>query len=301
MHRSSMQRIASIKYSASVGFVGICAVLMLATCSDNEDDSPVTPSGNGYDYDTTMMALIPAGTFRMGNITNNSYGDSDEKPVHEVTITQPFWMSRTEVTQAQYEAVMGTNPSKFKGADLPVERVSWYEAVEFCNALSQQEGLDTCYSGSGSNTVCDFTANGYRLPTEAEWEYACRGGEETDFYTGNMTNSSCNPLDPALDRAGWYCGNADDSTRTVGQKEPNGFGLYDMHGNVNEWCWDWFDSDFYAASPAEDPRGPGSGTRRVLRGGSWVFFARFCRSAGRYTKDPDNRNFNFGFRFVRTY
>jgi len=247
------------------------------------------------------MALIPAGTFRMGNITDHPTGDVGEKPVREVTITRPFLMARTEVTQEQYEAVMGSNPSDFKGPDLPVERVSWYGAVEFCNELSRQEGLDPCYSGSGTSIVCDFTANGYRLPTEAEWEYACRAGTETDFYTGNMTHSDHSPLDPALDRAGWYSGNSGSRTHPVGEKEANAFGLYDMHGNVFEWCWDWFGSGYYATSPAEDPRGPASGLFRVLRGGSWYFNARGCRSAFRLSDGPDFRNGRYGFRLVRTY
>ncbi len=246
------------------------------------------------------MALIPAGTFRMGNITDHPDGEAWEKPVHEVTITHPFLMSRTEVTQEQYEAMMGSNPSVFKDPELPVETISWYEAVEFCNKLSRQEGFDTCFTGSGANIHCDFTANGYRLPTEAEWEYACRAVTETDFHTGNMTHSGPSPLDPALGRAGWYGGNSGSRTHPVGAKEPNAFGLYDMHGNVYEWCWDWFDS--YSSGPAEDPRGPTSGSNRVLRGGSWLFDARYCRSADRGSLGgPDSRNYLFGFRVVRTY
>jgi len=249
------------------------------------------------------MALIPAGTFRMGDITGA--GNSNEKPVHEVDITRPFLLGRTEVTQAQWTAVMGTYPSRFKGEDDPVEQVSWYDAVEFCNRLSKLEGLDTCYSGGGSSITCDFTADGYRLPTEAEWEYACRGGTETDFYTRNMTNSSCTPLDPALDRAGWYCGNANDSTRSVGLKEPNAYGLYDMHGNIWEWCWDLFSSNYYGSSPAADPRGPASGPYlRVLRGGSWRDYALYARSAIRYYNghaNPVNRFNTVGFRLARTY
>jgi len=248
-----------------------------------------------------MMALIPAGTFRMGNITNHPDGWDNEKPVQEVTITRPFLMSRTEVTQEQYEAVMGSNPSWFKGADRPVERVNWYEAVEFCNELSRQEGLDPCYSGIGTSIVCDFTANGYRLPTEAEWEYACRAGTETDFYTGNMSHSGVSPLDPALDRAGWYGGNSGSTTHPVGEKKPNAFGLYDMHGNVWEWCWDRWDNNYYASSPAEDPRGPASGSFRVLRGGGWFSIARSCRSAYRSYNNPYFRNYYNGVRLVRTY
>jgi len=247
------------------------------------------------------MALIPAGTFRMGNITDHPDGFERERPVHEVTITRPFLMARTPVTQEQYEAVMGSNPSRFKGPDLPVERVTWYEAVEFCNEISRRKGLDPCYSGSGTSIVCDFTANGYRLPTEAEWEYACRAGTETDFYTGNMTHSGSSPLDPALGRAGWYGGNSGSTTHPVGEKEANAFGLNDMHGNVLEWCWDWYGSDYYAYSPAEDPRGPATGTRRVLRGGCWFDIARYCRSANRFSYYPDYRYYFYGFRLVRTY
>ncbi len=247
------------------------------------------------------MALIPPGTFRMGNITEHPDGNSDEKPVHEVTITQPFLMARTEVTQKKYEAVMGSNPSRFKGPDLPVENVTWLIAVAFCNELSRQEGLAPCYSGSAPNFVCDFTANGYRLPTEAEWEYACRASTETDFYTGNMANSICTPLDPALDNAGWYCGNENTKTCNVAQKQPNAFGLYDMHGNVWEWCWDWYGSDFYAWGPAEDPSGPAPpGNYRVLRGGAWREHARHCRSSCRKSKAPYEYN-GLGFRVVRKY
>jgi formylglycine-generating enzyme required for sulfatase activity len=238
------------------------------------------------------MALIPAGTFRMGNITNHPDGYDDQKPVHEVTITKPFLMSRTEVTQQQYEAIMGVNPSRFKGDNHPVESLSLPEAKAFCNELSKLEGLETCYRGEyGSD--CDFTANGYRLPTEAEWEYACRGGTETDFYTGNMSNSYCS--DPALDLAGWYCGNAGDSTRAVGQKEPNSFGLYDMHGNVWEMCNDRYGYFYYQESPKVDPRGSNQVLAFVIRGGSYDDDAKWCRSAMRGTYGTK------GFRFVRYY
>ncbi len=243
------------------------------------------------------MALIPAGTFRMGDITGTGY--IGERPVHEVTITRPFLMSRTEVTQERYEAVMGSNPSSFKGPDLPVEQVSWYDAVQFCNELSRLEGLDPCYIGSDTNIVYDFTANGYRLPTEAEWEYACRAGTETDFHTGNMTSPW--GFDPALDRAGWFNQNSRLTSHPVGGREPNAFGLYDTHGNVCEWCWDWCGDGYYAASPADDPRGPASGSYRVTRSGSWCNFARDFRSAARDDRSPSGRSNTRGFRVVRTY
>jgi len=276
---------------------------VITGCSKKDDNGPVALTGKGYDPE--MMALIPAGTFLMGNITDDTFGYSDEKLVDEVTITRPFLMGRTPVTQKQFEAVMGNNPSYFKGPDLPVENVTWYDAVEFCNELSRLEGLDLCYSGSGANIVCDFTANGYRLPTEAEWEYACRAGTETDFHTGDMTHPGTSPLDPALDRAGWYGGNSGGSTHPVGEKEANAFGLYDMHGNVWDWCWDWcwdwFEDAYHASRPAEDPRGPASGSYRVLRGGSWGSLAWLCRSANWFCNNPGYRCNYGGFRVVRTF
>jgi formylglycine-generating enzyme required for sulfatase activity len=279
-----------------IAVILLTAIIVFAGCRKDDDGNPLTPNG------ARNMVLIPARTFRMGNLTNNPIGDPDEKPAHTVTITQLFHMNRTEVTQAQWKTVMGSNPSYFKGDSLPVERVSWYDAVEYCNRLSKSEGLDTCYRGSGRSTTCDFTANGYRLPTEAEWEYACRGWTETDFYTGNITNSGCTPLDPALNRAGWYCGNENTKTRNVGLKEPNAFGLFDMHGNVWEWCWDWYSDSYFTANPAIDPRGPARGSYRVLRGGSWFDYAGICRSSSRYSFiDPDLRFNYIGFRIVKTY
>ncbi len=271
---------------------------MLIVCVGcSEDGIPLTPNGNAYD--SAQLALIPAGTFRIGNLTFHPSGDSDEVPVHDVTLTRPFLIGRTEVTQAQYETVMGANPSRFSGGDRPVDMVTWYDAVAFCNAFSIREGLTPCYTGSGNDIVCDFSANGYRLPTEAEWEYACRGGAETDFYTGNMTQPEAVPLDPSMVQAGWYEGNAGDSTHQVGQKKPNAFGLYDMHGNVCEWCWDRYGD--YASTPVSDPRGPTEGQYRVQRGGSWMDGAMGCRSAERSHRRPENPSSVYGFRVVRSY
>jgi formylglycine-generating enzyme required for sulfatase activity len=241
------------------------------------------------------MILIRAGTFQMGN-TGAYSGYSGEKPVRSVTISRDFLMSTYEITQKQYEEVMGTNPSYFKGENLPVERVSWYDAVEYCNKLSEMEGLEKCYSGSGDNIVCDWDANGYRLPTEAEWEYAAKAGTITDFYNGNLTNAICTPIDANLDNIGWYCGNGNNKTQEVGKKAPNAFGLYDMSGNVLEWCWDWYAN----YSGGTDPKGPAGGSNRVCRGGSWNFNADYCRSANRNnSRNVDNRYTDIGFRVVR--
>ena len=233
------------------------------------------------------MELIPAGYFEMGNRGAYS-GESDEKPLHSVTIFRDFLMSIYEITQKEYEEVMGTNPSNFKGENLPVESVSWYDAVEYCNKLSEMEGLEKCYSGIGKNIVCDWYATGYRLPTEAEWEYAAKAGTTTDLYSGDVTN---------LYNIGWYRGNANSTTQEVGQKAPNDFGLYDMSGNVWEWCWNWYAD--YTSTPEADPKGPNSGYSRVYRGGSWDEDAHECRSANRAKRDPQYGYSEVGFRVVR--
>ena len=202
------------------------------------------------------LVYIPAGSFTMGSPSNEQDRDNDEGPQHKVTISRGFYMGIYEVTQAQYEAVMGTNPSDFKGDNLPVETVSWNNAVEFCQKLSQKEG------------------KAYRLPTEAEWEYACRAGSSTRFCFGDN--------DSGLDDYAWY-GHEKAGTKThpVGQKNSNDFGLYDMYGNVSEWCSDWYDTNYYSNSPEIDPKGPDKGTDRVVRGSSWLYNSKDCRSSDR--------------------
>jgi formylglycine-generating enzyme required for sulfatase activity len=248
------------------------------------------------------MVRIPRGTFQMGSPANEPERWNDEVQ-HSVTVNA-FYMGKYEVTQAEYEAVMGTNPSHFKGANLPVENVSWYDAVEFCNRLSQREGLTPAYtidkSQSDPNNKGEYdtvrwlvtwnpNANGYRLPTEAEWEYAAKGGNGSP---GNYTYSGSN----SADAVAWYSGNSGGTTQPVGTKERNSLGIYDMSGNVWEWCWDWYGN--YASGTQNDPRGP-SGAGRVLRGGSWPDSAAIVRSAYRYYDTPSYRNYYIGFRLVR--
>jgi formylglycine-generating enzyme required for sulfatase activity len=275
-----------------LSFIGL--MLFLTACPPDEDTvkPPATSS-------IIESVLIPAGTFQMGN-TGAYSGESDEKPVHSVTISRAFRMSKYEVTQSQWKTVMNTDPSDFKGNNLPVESVSWYGAVDFCNKLSDRDGLTRCYTINGTDVTCSWSANGWRLPTEAEWEYACKAGTTTDFYSGSLTNVYCSPLDENLDKIGWYCGNENTKTRDVGQKEPNAFGLYDMSGNVWEWCWDWYSS--YSNTSVTDPTGASTGSRRVLRGGSWSNGAGSCRSSSRY--GTYYLQFNscslYGFRISRT-
>ena len=241
---------------------------------------PTPPAPEGF-------VLVEAGTFRMGSTS----GWRDEKPVHSVTISKSFYMSKYEVTQKQRQEVMGNNPSHFKGDDLPVESVSWYDAVEYCNKLSRKEGLAPCYSGSGENIHCDFSANGYRLPTESEWEYAAQGGNRSRGYEYSGSSSP--------DGVSWYDDNSGKKTHAVGGKQPNELGLYDRSGNVYEWCWDWYGIDYYGSSPATDPSGPSRGSNRALRGGSWLKDAWRLRSAGRAGVAPSSKADSLGFRPLR--
>jgi formylglycine-generating enzyme required for sulfatase activity len=219
------------------------------------------------------LVLIPTGKFLMGSPQNEEGRSGDEGPQHEVTISRPFYMGRFPVTQAQYEAVMGENPSHFCGKGRPVECVQWDTASEFCVRLTQKAG----------RTVC--------LPTEAQWEYVCRAGDEARFGFGDD--------DGALALYGWYAGNSHGKTHPAGQKKPNAWGLHDMHGNVLEWCADWYGS--YRRGKVTDPRGPDSGTHRVARGGSWDTFPENCRSAYRTWIIPDYQVYNLGFRVVYSF
>lgn len=249
-------------------------------CDDSQEDEEPDTTGGGVPTGETVtlnlgggvnmvLIRIPAGTFLMGSENGFWY----EEPVHSVTITQDFYLGKYEVTQAQYEAVTGTNPSFFDGCDdCPVETVSWDDAVDFAETLSGMSGYDV------------------RLPTEAEWEYACRAGTTTDYYFGGDESQ--------LGDYAWYSSNSGFTTHPVGQKIANNWGLYDMHGNVWEQCNDWFDYDYYDVSPPSDPPGPTLTGWRVIRGGAFNETDFILRSAERTNIAFDDRGSNGGFRLA---
>ena len=266
-------------------------------CSKDELDQPPVP---GDDFNTPLsggvdlgMNWIEPGTFMMGSPEGELGADGDEI-LHQVTLTSGYWLGKYEVTQAQYEAVMGENPSRFKGADLPVENVSWEDAMAFCEKLTAQERAEGRLS----------EAYEYTLPTEAQWEYACRAGTTTAFNNGTNieTEDEIYGKCPNLDEVGWYKYNSDD-THPAGQKKPNAWGLYDMHGNVWEWCLDRKSS--YPTEAVTDPVGEGTDDYRALRGGSYDYYrceAKDCRSAARRTGSTSMTSSDLGFRvaLVRT-
>lgn len=218
------------------------------------------------------MVLVKGGTYRMGDFSGG--GRRDEGPVHDVTVSD-FLLGKTEVTQAQWEALMGANPSKFQGASNPVEQVSWDECQEFLRRLGEKAG--------GS----------FRLPTEAEWEYAARSGGRLERWAGTSNEEE-------LGTFAWFNRNSGGQTHPVGEKKPNGRGLHDMNGNVWEWCSDRHDAAYYEVSPPNDPTGPSSGDFRVLRGGCYLDGTWFLRASSRFSADPGDRHDRLGVRLAAT-
>lgn len=220
------------------------------------------------------MVLVEGGTFKMGSDSEEAW--EDEKPVHWITLDS-FYVGKYPVTQRQFLAVMGTNPSFFRGSNLPVDQVSWYDAIKYSNKLSIKEGLTPVYSINGDvepnywrrgGIIVDWAASGYRLLTEAEWEFAARGGVRAQNAGTFDDRWAGTDVEAALGDYAWYDANSTRKTNPVGKKLPNELGLYDMSGNIWEWCWDWYGS--YTGSTKINPRGPKSGDKRVLRGGAWV-------------------------------
>ncbi len=289
----------------------ICAVLIVALVSGYAQTDTT-----GKHIARAGMKYIPGGTFQMGS--NNAALESStgnlEEPVHSVMVSA-FYMDTTDVTQASYQALMGVNPSYFdtgvSAPRRPVEDVNWYDAVLYCNARSKHDGYDTVYSYSSiysdtfgihdtlAGVTINYTKDGYRLPTEAEWEYACRAGSRADYYWG-QSYPPLTAADTALisSNAVWYFNSPNYSTQPVATKPPNAWGLYDMSGNVWEWCNDWYGD--YSAGKQTDPTGATTGKHRVLRGGSWGGYNAdgLCVAYRGDDQTPGYRLSNLGFRVV---
>jgi formylglycine-generating enzyme required for sulfatase activity len=290
--------------------VSLAALSLLSSCgkSGSEDQNQPNPakapspspeklSANPVAVVTKSgveMIYLPGGQFMMGT----TQGDADEGPVHAVTLGS-FMMDTYPVTHDMFVKVQLPNPSHWQdNPKKPVERVRWRDAKGYCNERSRMEGLNPCYNEKTMDWECDYSANGYRLPTEAEWEYACRAGTDGLYDFGPPEK---------LGQYAWFADNADQKTHPVGQKKPNRWGLYDMYGNVSEWCEDVYSPDYYQHSAPADPPGPpspGKDVKRVMRGGSWKATAAMCRATfrqGQRTGDTDACFFTdfCGFRCVR--
>ena len=249
-----------------------------------------------------QFVLINGGTFQMGSPASEPERSSDETQ-HSVTVSS-FYMAKTEISQREYQAVMGTNPSETKGDNLPVTNITWYDAIQYCNKLSEAEGLTPCYTVSGTTVTWDKSANGYRLPTEAEWEYAARANTTTPFSFGDYVHNSdanCyNAYGYNNDASGnWVNGSDAYLRRTVAvdQYAANAYGLYNMHGNAAEWVWDWYDA--YNTQASTNPTGPESGNAKIVRGGGWNDHPKHIRSAYRGAHPADVSLYSISVRPVR--
>jgi formylglycine-generating enzyme required for sulfatase activity len=259
---------------------GLSLAVIILSCSRNE--APTTTGGPPAiitNASGVTMVALPGGWFNMGSPAGT---EPDETP-HRVWVTS-FWMDQYPVTQEHFQKLIGRNPSRWTEPRNPVEQTRWADAAEYCNARSRLEGLTPCYEPQ--TWKCDFKNSGYRLPTEAEWEYACRAGTPTKYFFGD---------DPAqLGKYAWFKGNSTRGPSPVGSKQPNPWGLYDLYGNVWQWCNDFYQEDFYRNSPERDPRGPDRGQTRVVRGGCWNSRADACRSAYRLDENPSYTDVCFG-------
>lgn len=282
-----------IKKHSGVGLFGVAAPLAGEPVI-SLDDWIIKPesgfiSGRPSSGKKTGMVRITAGEFLMGS-PRYEEGRGKDEDRHQVTLTQGFLMSATEVTQDQWYSVMGSTPSRTASGTLPVENITFSQCVEYCNALSKMEGLKPAYGFRNNKIFWNRESTGYRLPTEAEWEYSCRAGSQDRFTNGN------NQAD--LRAVAWFQNNSTGGTQSVGSRQPNEWGLYDMHGNVWEWCWNW--SMAYPTRFAVDPEGPDEGYSRVIRGGAWDTSAEACRSANHNSAKLGFKAGVLGFRVVRT-
>jgi formylglycine-generating enzyme required for sulfatase activity len=293
----------SVYWYDSCGNVGSLAQTCQYGCTAGVCD-PSSGCPLGY-------VLVPSGTFTMGSPSTEP-GRVTNETEHQVTISKSFCLKATEVTQGEWQALMGNNPSSFStcGTDCPVETVSWWDSVAYCNKLSSSQGLSSCYTLTGCTgtpgvsgytctgvTFAGLTCTGYRLPTESEWEYAARAGTTTGTYNGTSTLISCEQPNTVLDPIAWFCGNSSSKTHAAKGKTPNAWGLYDMLGNVWEWTGDWYGT--YPGT-VTDPTGAPTGSYRVGRGGSWYYVARYARAASRSGSVPGDRSYILGLRPSRS-
>ena len=260
---------------AAFSLLTVFATLSMVSCGsdDNDEPSPSTLKDQSFNVDgvSFTMKAVQGGTFTMGSSEDDADAFDQEKPAHSVTVSS-FWIGQTEVTQELWEKVMKNNPSYFKGDKLPVEMVSWDDCQDFIKELNTKTGKK------------------FRLPTEAEWEYAARGGNKSKGYKYSGGNE--------IDKVAWYEDNSSDKTHDVGTKAANELGIYDMTGNVWEWCSDWWSNSYYSSSPASNPQGPSTGSYRVFRGRSWYDNARHSRVTIRGNRKPGDRSYYLGLRLV---
>lgn len=253
------------------------------------DDWFIHPESGYVSGHSVGMVRIEPGEFLMGSPRYETERKKDEDR-HQVTLTKAFFLGETEVTQNQWLAVMGASPAHFNGGIYPVESVTFSQCVEFCNKLSEMENLTPAYGFNNGEIFWNREADGYRLPTEAEWEYSCRAGSLQKYASGNKISG--------LRAIAWFRHNSTGGTHEVASRQPNNWGLYDMHGNVWEWCWNW--SAAYPTRFAVDPEGPTKGSGRVIRGGSWDNMQNACRSANHNSAKPNFKASILGFRVART-
>jgi formylglycine-generating enzyme len=244
------------------------------------------------------MVRVEGGTYKMGSKDSDKTADNDEQKEHDVTI-KTFEISKFEVTVWEWKQY--TKANKFKMPlkpewgwqdNYPINGITWEEAISYCNWLSKKEKLQPVYSKQGPNYVCNFKANGYRLPTEAEWEFAAKGGVKSKGYKFSGGNDA--------NEVAWHKAISKNSPHTVGTKLPNELGLYDMSGNVWEWCWDWYNKDYYKIEKGDNPKGPEMGERKCVRGGSWDSQVNYLRPANRISTPPNKTHEFYGFRVART-
>lgn len=302
-----MKRIGAMIMAAAM------MIILLCSCGNSVRGQERESAGDSRQTENPASAPLPeefvlvqGGTFQMGSPEEEAWRSEDEVR-HTVTVSN-FYMSAYELTQAEYQEITGENPSSFSGKDLPVENISWLDAVSYCNARSVREGLTPAYTVNGTDVTWDRSAGGYRLPTEAEWEYACRAGTTTPFNTETSISAEESnyyghyPYE--IENHYFSQGNLAtkpgeyrQTTVPVTSFSPNRWGLYNMHGNVGEWVWDYY--GVYAAEEQTDPTGAETGTLRVYRGGGWNDFAKNIRSAYRAALAGDKGSFNIGIRLVR--